>query len=228
MTAFVALSVSEQSLVEAIAETIIPSDSNGPGAKEAGVIYFIDRQLGADYGRSANMYTLGPFVLPGAKGPITVDGITYSGGSMFSVPTAGTQYQYGMLLRDFWRYGLGAFQAYCNSAYGGNFETLSPSNQVQALTDLYNNKPTSFNKIIPTDFFQEVFFMVWCGFLMDPLYGGNRGMVGWQLTGFNGVNLGNFYGEGLTQKQLMVATTPTRLQPEPRPVPEGEPLKRKE
>jgi hypothetical protein len=48
---------------------------------------------------------------------------------------------------------------------------------------------------------------------MDPLYGGNRGMVGWTYTGFNGVNQGNFYGEGHTVQELMVATTPTRLQP---------------
>jgi len=98
-------------------------------------------------------------------------------------------------------------------AYGGNFETLSAANQLAALTDLANNKPTSFNGLVPSDFFNEVFFMTWCGFLMDPLWGGNQGMVGWELTGFNGVNMGNFYGEGMTTKQLMVSTTPTRLKP---------------
>jgi hypothetical protein len=81
------------------------------------------------------------------------------------------------------------------------------------LTDLANNKPTSFNSIVPADFFWELFFMVWCGFLMDPMLGGNRGMVGWDLLGFNGVNFGNSYGEGLTSQQLMLATTPTKLQP---------------
>jgi hypothetical protein len=38
-------------------------------------------------------------------------------------------------------------------------------------------------------------------------------MVGWKYVAFNGTNQGNMYGEGLTVKQLMVATTPTRLQP---------------
>ena len=55
--------------------------------------------------------------------------------------------------------------------------------------------------------------MTWAGFLMDPMYGGNRGMVGWTLTASPGVNNGNFYGEGLTTKELMVATTPTILKP---------------
>jgi type II secretory pathway pseudopilin PulG len=39
------LSINEVKEVEAMVETITPSDQNGPSAKEAGVIYFIDRQL---------------------------------------------------------------------------------------------------------------------------------------------------------------------------------------
>lgn len=218
MLGFLTLNVTEQTAVEAIAEAFIPTDSNGPGAKEAGVIYFIDRQLATDYGKDAFMYDQPPYVLPGQAGPITVNStsgtpITYSGGSMITQPFNGTAYQYGTVHRDFWRYGIQAFETYCNSAYGGNFETLSSTNQVKALTDLYNNVPTSFNDIVPSDFFNELFYMTWCGFLMDPLYGGNQGMVGWKLIAFNGVNMGNFYGEGLTEQQLMVATTPTTLQP---------------
>ena len=55
--------------------------------------------------------------------------------------------------------------------------------------------------------------MTWCGFLMDPIHGGNSNLVGWTHVAFNGVNTGNFYGEGMTTKQLMVATSPTRLRP---------------
>src|SRR5438477_7997283 len=64
VTGFVSLNINEQSLVEAIVETIIPSDSTGPGAKEAGVIYFIDRALAGDYGQSANMLMDAPHILP--------------------------------------------------------------------------------------------------------------------------------------------------------------------
>jgi hypothetical protein len=45
------------------------------------------------------------------------------------------------------------------------------------------------------------------------MYGGNRGMVGWIHTAFNGLNTGNFYGEGLKTTDLMVASKPTRLKP---------------
>ncbi len=209
---FISLSVTEQSLLEKIVETIIPTDAD-PGAKEAGVIYFIDRALAGDYGQSANMFMDGPFVPPGQTGPIAVGTQTYSAGSPKVRVGAGTNYQYPLNLREFWRVGLIALQAYANSAYGGNFETLSSANQLQLLQDLWDNKPTSFSNILPSDFAYELVFMTWAGFLMDPIYGGNQNMVGWTYTGFNGVNFGNFYGEGLDQKALMVATTPTRLKP---------------
>lgn len=65
LTGLVSLNSNEATLVEAIAETMIPTDTNGPGAKEAGVLYFIDRQLGGDYGGSGRMYMKGPFLPPG-------------------------------------------------------------------------------------------------------------------------------------------------------------------
>jgi hypothetical protein len=55
--------------------------------------------------------------------------------------------------------------------------------------------------------------MVWNGFWVDPVYGGNKNMVGWAYVGFYGTNTGNFYGEGYNSKQLMVATTPITLMP---------------
>jgi gluconate 2-dehydrogenase gamma chain len=213
MTGFLTLAANEQTLLQAIAETIIPTDSNGPGANEAGVIYFIDRVLSGDYGKNANVYMQGPFTMSGLAGPVTVEGVTYSGGTPVQRVTAGTRYQYQMSIREFFRYGLEAFETYCGTAYGGDFETLSAANQLTALQDLWNNKPTTFSGIAPLDFAFELTQLVWCGFLMDPIYGGNRNMVGWTYVAFNGTNTGNFYGEGLTSKQLMVATTPTRLQP---------------
>jgi gluconate 2-dehydrogenase gamma chain len=242
LVGFVSLSVTEQSLLEKIVETIIPTDAD-PGAKEAGAIYFIDRQLAGDYGQSGNMFMDGPHILPGIPASLTntlsvsptlgwvnspLGGssapIVYTGGDIGNQGTgagitatprvgSGINYQYPLNIREFWRVGLVALQAYANSAYGGNFETLSSANQLKLLQDLWGNKPTSFGKITPKDFAYELTFMTWAGFLMDPIYGGNQNMVGWTYTGFNGVNFGNFYGEGFDQKALMVATAPTRLKP---------------
>lgn len=47
--------------VAAAAARIMPSDESGPGASEAGVIIYIDRQLASAYGRDRYRYTKGPF-----------------------------------------------------------------------------------------------------------------------------------------------------------------------
>lgn len=52
----------EARVVEAACERIFPSDERGPGAKEAGVVIFIDRQLAGPYGRDKYRYTKPPFV----------------------------------------------------------------------------------------------------------------------------------------------------------------------
>jgi gluconate 2-dehydrogenase gamma chain len=210
--AFITLGVNEQKIVEAAVETIIPTDSTGPGAKEAGVIFFIDHQLAMEYGNNARMYMNGPFVPSGQAGPITVGGVAYSAGSP-TEPFSGPTYQYALTLREFWRTGLLALQAYSNSSLGKNFEDLTNDQRTQVLTDLYNNKPTSFNNILPKDFFNELIFMTYAGFTMDPVYGGNANKVGWQLTGFTGANMGDSFNEGRDVTALMVASSPTRLPP---------------
>ena len=275
VTGFVSLNINEQSLLEAIVETIIPSDSTGPGAKEAGVIYFIDRQLASDYGQSGNMFMDAPHNpprIPASAGPLAVkpssawaflqnyqqtaylpagggggtgaaNPISYPGASRTYTASgtpytvnygvtasprvgSGINYQYPVNMREFWRVSLAALQAYSNKYYSGNFQSLSSANQLQVLKDLWVNAPktqtnppppaddlTGFSNILPSDFAYELTFMTWAGFLMDPLYGGNQNMVGWDYVGFNGVNFGNFYGEGLNQKTLMVASSPTKLKP---------------
>jgi gluconate 2-dehydrogenase gamma chain len=52
----------EARTVQAACERIFPSDENGPGATEAGVVIFIDRQLAGPYGRDKYRYSKPPFV----------------------------------------------------------------------------------------------------------------------------------------------------------------------
>ena len=52
----------EALVVEAVCERIFPKDGSGPGAKETGVVIYIDRQLAGPYGRDKYRYTKGPFV----------------------------------------------------------------------------------------------------------------------------------------------------------------------
>jgi gluconate 2-dehydrogenase gamma chain len=54
-------SQAEALVVAAAASRIFPSDEEGPGAGEAGVAVYIDRQLAGPWGRDRNRYTQGPF-----------------------------------------------------------------------------------------------------------------------------------------------------------------------
>ncbi|MGH9680699.1 MAG: gluconate 2-dehydrogenase subunit 3 family protein [Candidatus Acidiferrales bacterium] len=51
----------EAMIVAAAASRIFPSDDSGIGAKEAGVVIFIDRQLAGPWGHDRYRYTQGPF-----------------------------------------------------------------------------------------------------------------------------------------------------------------------
>jgi gluconate 2-dehydrogenase gamma chain len=223
---FLTLNPTERKTVEALAEAIIPTDSNGPGAKEAGVAYFIDHMLAGSYGKGGNMFLQGPFVTP-QSGALTVMGsvypsttktaITYSGGTISPGLQAGTAYQYAFNPREFWRRGLVFLENYCNAAKGGAFEILSSVDQTTVLQELFDNSSSNtalqsaFQGPNAAEFFNEVHDMVTAGFWTDPIYGGNQDMVGWKLIAFNA----NYWGDdiGLGAMKLMVASTPTRLKP---------------
>lgn len=51
----------EALIVAAAASRIFPSDESGPGAQEAGVVIYIDRQLAGPWGRASRRYNVGPF-----------------------------------------------------------------------------------------------------------------------------------------------------------------------
>ena len=74
------------------------------------------------------------------------------------------------------------------------------------------NLQNAFTAPNAAEFVNEVLFMVYAGFWTDPVYGGNQGMVGWQLIAYNA----NYWGDdiGLGAPKLMLQGTPTRLHPE--------------
>ena len=51
----------EARIVSAACERIIPRDASGPGAMDAGVVIYIDRQLAGPYGRDKYRYVKPPF-----------------------------------------------------------------------------------------------------------------------------------------------------------------------
>src|SRR5581483_10183894 len=51
----------EAAFIDAAVARLIPADDLGPGAKEAGVTVFLDRQLAGPYGHAETWYMSGPW-----------------------------------------------------------------------------------------------------------------------------------------------------------------------
>jgi gluconate 2-dehydrogenase gamma chain len=152
--------------VEAIADRIIPPDSDTPGGKGAGCAVYVDRQLAGPYGRSEGLYLRPPFITgeksQGVQSPLT--------------PT------------QVYRTGLGALERHCRSAEGGrSFHELPADRQDEILHGL----DEGHLKLEGADgkmFFEAVLQDVQTGFFADPVYGGNRDMCAWKMIGFPGAH----------------------------------------
>lgn len=154
----------EAALVEAAVNRLIPPDSLGPGGKEAGCAVFIDRQLAGPYGRAEGLYTRPPF-MPGAA---------TQGYQMRDAPAAR------------YRLGLKALADHIKNVFSGKrFHDLTPVEQEKLLADLKSGS-LELKEIKGTAFFSLLLQNTQEAFFADPIYGGNRDMVGWKLIGFPG------------------------------------------
>jgi len=85
-----------------------------------------------------------------------------------------------------YRQALAALDKYCRAAFSGRpFVRLSEEEKDKLLAGLENNSI----KLDGGDgkaFFQQVLINTREGFFADPIYGGNRDMVGWKVIGFAG------------------------------------------
>jgi gluconate 2-dehydrogenase gamma chain len=156
----------EVTAVEAIVDRLIPADHLSVGGKGAGCAVFIDRQLAGSFGKSSRLYMKGPF----AKG----------------LPTQG--YQGTLTPAGRYREGLRALDDYAHAAHSKNFAQLGGEQQDEILEGLESGKIELklASGLSTRSFFELVLGNTMEGFFADPLYGGNKGLVGWKLVGFPG------------------------------------------
>lgn len=156
----------EAAAVDAIVDRLIPTDELGAGGKDAGCTVFIDRQLAGSYGNSDWLYMQGPF----SANPLPSQGL-----------------QSALTPRQQYRQGLAALGSYCKASSGGRgFAQLNAEEQDRLLSGLEKGevKLPGFDARM---LFQAVYANTIEGYFADPIYGGNRDMVGWKLVGFPGV-----------------------------------------
>ncbi|MOA49912.1 Gluconate 2-dehydrogenase subunit 3 precursor [compost metagenome] len=69
--------------------------------------------------------------------------------------------------------------------HGKVYAELDKALQEQILKDLQGNK-IKFESVPATTFFNFLLANAKEGFFADPIYGGNKNMVGWKMVGFPG------------------------------------------
>jgi gluconate 2-dehydrogenase gamma chain len=163
------LDAQEARFVEAAVARLVPSDELGPGAVEAGVPAFIDRQLAGAWGAGERLYRAGPWQ-PGLPGQ---------------------GYQLPFTPAELFRTAMRGIREDLSKAGRAPFEALAPAEQDAYLTALQEDR-VELGGVPSKAFFEALLEATIEGFLSDPVHGGNRGMVGWRLLGFPGAHA-NYY-----------------------------------
>lgn len=153
----------EWTFIRAACARLIPSEGDGPGAIEAQVPVFIDKQMAGDFGKGSDWYMVGPHE-PGAN------------------PLLG--YQSPLSPAQIYREGIAVIDEWCRKEKGKAFAGLGPSVQDEVLTAMQGNKIALKPEL--RDFFTLLLQNTKEGFFADPMYGGNYKMAGWKHIGFPG------------------------------------------
>jgi hypothetical protein len=180
----------EVATVDAIVSRLMPGDADDPGAHEAGVVFYIDRSLGGtNLGYTLKTYTQGPFPVI-AEEPVSVT--ASSNRNQYDFIDLGTdqasRYGYQSVLspQEVYRRGLEFLDAYAQSKHEKDFVDLTTDEQDGILGEMQEDKATGFDGPSGRAFFTQLRNDTIEGMFSDPMYGGNQGMVGWELIGYPG------------------------------------------
>jgi gluconate 2-dehydrogenase gamma chain len=168
----------------------MPGSPADPGAREAGVVDYIDRALGGpNLGYELKTYLQGPF-LAVSETPVSVEASSQP--DIYRTVQVGAEiaprygYQSVLTPQELYRRGLGFVDAYAMSKAGKAFVDLSEADQDALLTDMAADKATGFDGPSGKAFFTQLRNDTIEGMFCDPMYGGNRDLVGWKLIGYPG------------------------------------------
>jgi gluconate 2-dehydrogenase gamma chain len=161
----------EAAFIEAAVERLIPPDELGPGALQANVPAYLDRQLQGAWGAGERLYRSGPW--------------------QAGLPTQG--YQLPLTPAEMFRTALRAISDDLQRSAGMPFEQLQPPQQDAYLTSLQNGQ-RELGSVPGKVFFDALLAMTIEGYFGDPVYGGNKGMAAWAMIGFPGA-YGAYYDQ---------------------------------
>jgi gluconate 2-dehydrogenase gamma chain len=166
-TGYVFLEPAEVLFIEAAVGRLIPNDEVGPGAMEAGVPFFLDRQLAGPFGRGDHYYLGGPW----PKG----------------APEQGYQSRFSPA--QFYRAAIAAIDKHVGANFNGAaFSKLAPDDQDKVLKGLESGEIELEAGVDSKAFFAMLLQNTKEGYFSDPIYGGNKDMAAWKMIGFPGAH----------------------------------------
>jgi gluconate 2-dehydrogenase gamma chain len=177
----------EARTVEALTARILPGTPDDPGAREAGVVTYIDNMLAYQEGFNESTYREPPYarLYEGDAPPEQEDDYETVWVSAEEIERYG--YQSILSPRDVYRLGVAAVDAYAQSEFDAPFVRLSEQQQDSIIEAMVSGEATTgFEQISAGAFFAVLRRHTAEGMFSDPAYGGNRNMVGWQLIGYPG------------------------------------------
>jgi gluconate 2-dehydrogenase gamma chain len=184
--------VAEAAFIEAAVARLIPHDPVGPGAVDAGVPFFLDRQLAGPFGRGDHFFLGGPW----KKG----------------VPEQGYQLRFSPA--QLYRAAIVAIDKYVGSHFGApSFSQLGEVDQDQVLRDLEAGTIQLEGGVEAKPFFAMLLQNTKEGYFSDPIYGGNRNMDAWKMIGFPGAHYD--YSEWVTRHGEKVPYPPVGFKGRP-------------
>jgi gluconate 2-dehydrogenase gamma chain len=177
--------------VEAATARILPGTPDDPGAREAEVVVYIDALLASGGWASEPIYRMPPFVVPdedegsASEEDEELDTTSY-GVTRRPIGTRDRWGEQSMLTpAEVYRSALPALDAYATQRFGAAFAQLGDDQQDLVLADLEAGVPTNFPpEPSSRDFFALLRQHTIEGMFSDPIYGGNRELVGWKLIGW--------------------------------------------
>lgn len=159
-TTYIFFNTEEAAFIEAAVARLIPADDEWPGALEARVPNYVDKQLAGAWGAGERLYRSGPWLQ--------------------GTPSQGYQLPYTPA--ELFRTALAAIDKQLART---PFASMSAADQ-----DAYLKKLQAGGQDlggVPSDlFFDHLWQCTLEGFFSDPVYGGNYNMVSWRMIGFPG------------------------------------------
>jgi gluconate 2-dehydrogenase gamma chain len=164
---YVFFAPAEVAFIEAAVGRLIPNDPVGPGAVEANVPFFLDRQLAGKFGGGDHYYLGGPW----PKG----------------TPEQGYQTRFNPA--QLYRAAIAAIDKYTSADFNGvSFSKLTSEDQDKVLKGLESGAITLDDSVDSKTFFAMLLQNTKEGYFSDPIYGGNKDMGAWKMIGFPGAH----------------------------------------